>query len=554
MDRASKLRLDYTEMLLRSYARRLADPAAVRESFEAKLREPRRAQEGTLKAILKRHATSEYGRRYRFEEIDSYEAYRARVPVVRYEDIREDVQRMMRGERDVLIQGAASYFSTTSGSMAAPKFIPGTQQTIAAGCDAIMARNAYLFHHHPRSALGRPLFIVGNAVEGKTAMGVTYGAMTGFAYYVGHMGFPGTPFPYDVFTVPDYASRYYCILRLALAARDLSAIFVYNSSTLPLLFEVALARWDELLEDVGSGGLTPKVALPRDLRGALESSLRPDPRRAAELRLLKDAGPRAWWPGLAVLMCWKGGSLGFYQAQLARWIGDLPVRDFGILASEVLLTIGVDDVTAGGVLLPESGFFEFVPKGEGLESARGAHELEPGHEYRVLITTHGGLYRYDLEDVVRVEGEHAGMPLLSFRHRAGRVHSFTGEKLTEYQVTLAVQAAAQAIGVRLRGFVAIPTWHTPPYYEVRAELDGASPWPLCRTLSDRIDEELRAVNIEYASKRDSGRLGRAHLALVAPGGFERLRRQCSEQDGQYKQIHLAPHPGFGSELQIIGWP
>jgi hypothetical protein len=553
MDRASKLRLDYTEMLLRSYARRLADPAAVRARFEAKLREPRRSQEDTLKAILKRHAASEYGRRYRFEEIDGYEAYRARVPVVRYEDIEAAVQRMMQGERDVLIQGVASYFSTTSGSMAAPKFIPGTQQTISAGCDAIMARNAYLFQHHPRAALGRPLFIVGNAVEGKTAVGVTYGAMTGFAYYVGHMGFPGTPFPYDVFTISDYASRYYCILRLALAARDLSAIFVYNSSTLPLLFEVARTRWDELKEDVASGGLTAKVAVPKELRAQIESAL-PDPKRAAELRPLKDAGPRAWWPGLAVLMCWKGGSLGFYQAQLARWIGDLPVRDFGILASEVLLTIGVDDVTAGGVLLPDSGFFEFVPVGSGLEAARGAWELERGSEYRVLITTHGGLYRYDLEDVVRVEGEHAGMPLLSFRHRAGRVHSFTGEKLTEYQVTLAVQVATQAIGVRLQGFVVVPTWHNPPYYEVRAELDGASTWPTCRTLSFRIDEELKAVNIEYASKRDSGRLGRAHLALVAAGSFEKLRRRCSEQDGQYKQVHLAPDPSFGNELQVIGWP
>jgi GH3 auxin-responsive promoter len=553
MDRASRLRLDYTEMLLRSYARRLADPAAVRARFEAKLREPRRSQEDTLQAILKRHAATEYGRRYRFEEIDGYEAYRARVPVVRYEDIQPDVQRMMQGERDVLIQGVASYFSTTSGSMAAPKFIPGTQQTISAGCDAIMARNAYLFHHHPRSALGRPLFIVGNAIEGKTAVGVTYGAMTGFAYYVGHMGFPGTPFPYDVFTITDYASRYYCILRLALAARDLSAIFVYNSSTLPLLFEVARTRWDELVEDVASGGLTAKVAVPKELRAEIESSAA-DPKRAAELRPLKEAGPRAWWPGLAVLMCWKGGSLGFYQAQLARWIGDLPVRDFGILASEVLLTIGVDDVTAGGVLLPDSGFFEFVPAGSGLESARGAWELERGSEYRVLITTHGGLYRYDLEDVVRVEGEHAGMPLLSFRHRAGRVHSFTGEKLTEYQVTLAVQVAAQAIGVRLQGFVVVPTWHNPPYYEVRAELDGSSTWPICRTLSFRIDEELKAVNIEYASKRDSGRLGRAHLALVAAGSFEKLRHRCSEQDGQYKQIHLAPDPSFGSELQVIGWP
>jgi hypothetical protein len=554
MDRATRLRMGYTEMLLRSYSRRLDDPAGVRAHFEAQLREPRLSQENTLRAILQRHAASEYGRRYGFGDIGAYESYRARVPVVTYEEIRPQVQRMMAGEADVLVRGAASYFSTTSGSTAAPKFIPGTQQTIKAGCDALLARNAYLFHDHPGSVQGRPLFIVGNASEGKTEVGVGYGAMTGFGYYVGHMGFPGPPFPYGLFTIPDYTSRYYCILRLALAARDLSAVFVYNASTLLLLLEAASARWDELLEDVESGRLTTDPALPEELQQELQASLVPDPRRAAELRPLREAGPRAWWPGLAALMCWKGGSLGFYQEKLRRWIGDLPVRDLGILASEVLLTIGVDDTTPGGVLLPESGFFEFVPVGSGIEAARGCWDLEPGGEYRVLITTHGGLYRYDLEDVVRVEGEHAGMPLLGFRHRAGRVHSFTGEKLTEYQVTLAVQRAAQALGVSLQGFMAVPMWESPPYYEVRAELTGSFTRSVCRRLSSRIDAELKAANIEYASKRASGRLAPALLALVAPGGFERLRRRGGEQDGQYKQTHLAPDSRLGRELEIIARP
>jgi GH3 auxin-responsive promoter len=153
-----------------------------------------------------------------------------------------------------------------------------------------------------------------------------------------------------------------------------------------------------------------------------------------------------------------------------------------------------------------------------------------------------------------VEGEHAGMPLLGFRHRAGRVHSFTGEKLTEYQVTLAVQRAAQALGVGLQGFMAVPMWESPPYYEVRAELTGSFTRSVCRRLSSRIDAELKAANIEYAGKRESGRLAPALLALVAPGAFERLRRQGGQQDGQYKQTHLAPDARMGCDLEIIARP
>jgi hypothetical protein len=231
------------------------------------------------------------------------------------------------------------------------------------------------------------------------------------------------------------------------------------------------------------------------------------------------------------------------------------VRDLGIVASEAMVTIPVDDATPGGVLLPGSGFFEFVPHEAGAEKAgpehaRGAWELEPGRAYRLLLTTHGGLYRYDIEDVVRVERFEGRMPVLSFLQRAGRVHSFTGEKLTERQVTLAVSAAAAATGLHLSGFTAVPHFKLPPFYEVRAELARPADDPQCRRFAHRIDAELGAVNVEYASKRESGRLGRATLALVAPGSFERLRHRSVAQDAQYKQVHLVSSPEQANELEV----
>jgi len=551
MDRASRLRMSYTAMLLRSFNKRFEQLDETLASFDAKLRGGRATQEATLLGILKRNAGSAYGRRFGFASIGSYEEYRSAVPAVDHEALRPLLERMVAGEADVLIKGKASYFSTTSGTTAAPKFLPGTQQSIAAGCEAVLARNSYLRRDHPEAFAGQPLFIVGNAAEGTTEDGVGYGAMTGFGYYVGQIGFRGTPFPYGIFTIADYRARYYCILRLALAARDLSLLSVYNPSTLLLLLRSASGWWDTLIEDVRTGGISQGFAVPDAVLEELQPFLAADPGRAEELRTLKGSGPRQWWPKLTVLLCWKGGAVGFYLEDLRSWIGDLPVRDLGIFASEALLTIPVDDTTRGGVLLPESGFFEFVPVDGAEAEVRPSWELEEGKEYRVLVTNHGGLYRYDLSDIVRVEGRHCTMPLLSFLHRAGRIHSFTGEKLTEFQVTEAVRSAAATHRLSLTSFTAVPNFEHPPFYELRIETRLPMSLGLCRQFVRSVDTELKGVNIEYASKRESGRLAPLRLALVESGSFEALRRAQTIHDAQYKEAHLATDPDWAKQMRVI---
>jgi hypothetical protein len=545
MDHSDRLRLAYTEMLLRSYNKKIEQHEEVIAGFTGKLRNPRQSQEATLRSILDRNAQTDYGRRYQFSEIGNSDDYRRRVPIVRYEDLQPYVTRARAGEPDVLTRGVASYFSVTSGSTADPKFIPGNQQTITVGCEAILVRNSYLRRDHPRAFEGTPLFIVGNANEGKTAAGIGYGAMTGFGYHVGHVGFAVPRLPYELFTIPDHRARYYAILRVALAQSDLSAIFVYNPSTLLLLLERATEWWDELIADIRNG--TIAVELSGETSVALEPWLTANPARADALLNVRDDGPRAWWPSLALLVCWKGGALGYYLSELESWIGDLPVRDLGVVASEAVLTIGVDDQTAGGVLLPESAFFEFVPV-DGEHTTLCAWELCEGKSYRVIVTTFGGLYRYELGDVVRVERMLHATPLLSFLHRAGRVHSFTGEKLTELHVTEAVRIASDRAALRLRGFTAVPVWDRPPRYDVLVEPVEEIENDECDRLAQFIDEAMATVNIEYASKRASMRLGRTRVVIVEHGTYEHLRRARSAQDAQYKEIHLAIESGFAAAL------
>lgn len=551
LDRATHARMQYARMLLRGYSRKMGAATELVAAFEQKLARPRESQEQTLQAILEANRETEYGRRYGFAELESYPQFCSVVPVVEYEELRSDIERMLAGAEDVLVAGTPSYFSTTSGSTAAPKFIPGTQQTIRAGCEAILIRNALLQRDHPQAFDGRALFVVGSVAEGKSKSGASTGAMTGFGYYAGQIGFPGEPFPYGVFTLEDYATRYHYILRLALAEENLSALMVYNPSTLVLLFEKAAEHWDRLIDQIEQGGFDPDLEVPAALRGELAPALEPNPERAQVLRGLRTAGPRAWWPGLTVLVCWKGGSVGFYLTELERWLGDLPVRDLGVLASEVIATVPIDDGPSGGVLLPDAAFFEFVPLEAPPSAALPAWQLKVGERYRLLITTKGGLYRYDLGDIVRVERHHHRMPVLTFLHRAGRTHSFTGEKLTERQVTQAVEVAAGALGVRLAGFTAVPVWSRPPHYEAWVELARAVAAERLGELPERIDRELAKLNIEYAAKRKSGRLQAVTVVRVASGTFADLRRQGGVSDAQYKQTHLTRELEFGAGLEVV---
>ena len=548
MDRGTTLRLSYAAMLLRAYERRFADPARVRAEHVGRLRELRRVQEELLASILAANADSDYGRRYGFARISSPEDLRGRVPRATYEDLRPYVERMLAGEPGVLVAGTPAYFSTTSGSTAKPKFVPGVLAGISAGCDALLARNAFLERDHPDALAGRALFVVGSAAEGTTAAGVSYGAMTGFGYAAAQVGFRGGRFPQSVFSIGDYPTRDYCLLRLALARRDLSLLAAYNPSTLVVLFAAARRGWDALVDGVAEGGVPPELEVPADVRDELAAELPADPVRARELRGLAGAGPRAWWPRLAAVLCWKGGSAGFYLRELAGELDGLPVRELGLLASEAMVTVPVDDDGAP-VLLPATAFWEFAPADEPGAEPVPAWELADGACYRVLCTTPAGLYRYQLDDVVRVEGSFEGAPRLAFLRRWGRVHSFTGEKLTEEHVTLAVRAAADAAEVRVVGFTAVPRWSLPPRYELWVELDGGDGTATSRFAAG-LDGALQTTNPEYAGKRRSGRLAEPVVVRVAGGSFAGLRRRAA-RDAQYKEVHLACDPSHRPELDVV---
>ncbi len=186
----------------------------------------------------------------------------------------------------------------------------------------------------------------------------------------------------------------------------------------------------------------------------------------------------------------------------------------------------------------------------------GAHELEVGRTYYILPTTSYGLYRYNIYDVVRCTGFYNKTPLIEFLSKGSHFANITGEKLSEYQVTEAVTATLRDLNMNLTAYTMAPCWDDEqPYYGLFIEKpDMAEPGQGLQLLHG-LENRLRRINIEYAAKRDSCRLGPPRLLLLPEHTWLQWDRQRLLKTGgtleQYKHPCLIADPTFRSNLPVI---
>src|SRR5690606_13154276 len=124
--------MTYAESLTSSVLRALPLPPTRRvDAFRS---DPVATQRRLLLRLLDRAAGTEWGRRFRFEEIlrapDPVAAYQECVPLHDYEAYREDVERIRRGEPDVIWPGRFTNFAVSSGTASAGKIIPVSDEML----------------------------------------------------------------------------------------------------------------------------------------------------------------------------------------------------------------------------------------------------------------------------------------------------------------------------------------------------------------------------------------------------------------------------------------
>src|SRR5262249_43150680 len=120
------------------------------------------------------------------------------------------------------------------------------------------------------------------------------------------------------------------------------------------------------------------------------------------------------WPRLATVSAWADGASRGYAQRLQEMLPHAPLQPKGLMATEGALTLPRRGSPYPAPALT-SAFLEFV---DDAGQAFACDELTEGTSYRVVMTTPGGLYRYDLGDRVACRGHVGGVPRLEFTGRA----------------------------------------------------------------------------------------------------------------------------------------
>lgn len=504
---------------------------------EWKLRQKRGAlpaQDRALKTLIGHLAKTTYWQQAGIEAGMSHEQFQTKVKLHRPEDLAPAIERMQRGESDVLWPGRCEVFARTAGtSTGTPRVLPVTEEMLehmrTAGYDAalyytVRAKNAGAFRGR-QLLFGSPptLTPLGAA---KTPTGYV-GELSGIAalnlpaWAERHLYEPGVP----AAQTADWDAR-------------LAAIMA-RTARCDITLMAGLPQWLLLLaEFIRSRSSSAKTRLPSLL---------------------------GLWPNLEC--CMHGGQpVTPYLDQLRNALGTSVVFHEVYAATEGFIATQDTDQRNGLRLMADQGiFFEFLPMSDYDEAkldqlgpkALPLAAVQANVDYALILTTPGGLARYVLGDIVRFNSL-APYRLIHVGGTRLRLHAF-GENVSERDVTDALTGLCQ------RRDWSIVNFHIAPRFEPSArpgQLRGRHEWwvelkpgtiatPTGPQMAAELDAELVRTSETYATRRRSGQLDAPVVRLVMPGVFEHWLRFRSQWGGQHKVPRCRSDRQVADELAQI---
>ena len=91
---------------------------------------PVETQHKVFQNLISEAKDTAFGKDHNFGEIKTYEDFKSKVPIRDYEDLKPYVDRVVKGEENVLWKGKPIYFAKTSGTTSGAKYIPITKESI----------------------------------------------------------------------------------------------------------------------------------------------------------------------------------------------------------------------------------------------------------------------------------------------------------------------------------------------------------------------------------------------------------------------------------------
>ncbi|SHE70245.1 GH3 auxin-responsive promoter family protein [Chryseobacterium vrystaatense] len=454
-------------------------------------------QEALLLSLVKTAQKTLFGREHDFENIHSVKEFQERVPVADYEDLKPYIERVKKGQANILWTDTPEYFAKTSGTTSGSKYIPISKEGMPF---QIAGAQSALFHYIAQKnnadfVNGKMIFLQGSP-EMEEVFGIKTGRLSGI---VAHH-------------IPSYLQK--------------NRLPSWNTN----IMEDWEAKVDKIIEETEHENMTLISGIPPWLIMYFEKLTEKHGKTIKQL-----------FPNLQLLVT-GGVNYEPYRDKMEDLLGGKVDIIQTFPASEGFFAFQDDYTKEGLLLLTDHGiFYEFIPLEEyGKPGARRLtlKDTELHKDYALILTTNSGLWGYSIGDVVRFIDKNPYRILVS-----GRTKHFTsafGEHVIAFEVEEAMKAAVEKYPAQITEFHLAPQVNPSeglPYHEWLIEFEKEPENP--ELFRSQLDTELRKRNTYYDDLITGNILQPLHITALKKNAFQEYAKSQGKLGGQNKTPRLA---------------
>ena len=470
---------------------------------------PIKWQTNTFKKLIKNGEKTEFGKNHDFENIESYEQYKEKVPIRDYEELRPYIEKVVNGEIDILWPGKPLYFAKTSGTTSGAKYIPITKESIKthirSARDALL--NYFLKTKNFKPLNGKHMFLQGSPELDKKH-GIYHGRLSGIsAHYVPKLFLRNRKPSWTSNCIEDWEEKVEAVIKETVGEK--MTIIAGIPSWVQMYFEKIVLK----------EGKTISQVFP-DLSLYVYGGVSYEPYRQIFNKLFgKSMDTLATFPA----------SEGFFGYQ----------DQFNQDQTDLLL------------LLNNDIFYEFIIAEDFLSGKYdriSIKDVELDVNYLLIISTSAGLWSYNIGDTVKFTSLDPYRIIVS-----GRIKHFLsafGEHVISEEVEKAMQAATKLHNVAIREFTVAPNINPIdmlPHHEWYVEFENFPEDMSAFTKS--LDNEMIHQNIYYKDLIDGKILKSLEVISVEIGGFNNYMKSIGRLGGQNKVPRLSNDRKIADKLK-----
>ncbi len=486
------------------------------KEFKQKTNDFFNSQKKVLNEIIRKNEATKWGRNHNFSRLtpENWDS----APIITYEQVHPYIQRIKQGDIYSLTSSVPIAFGITSGTTSEPKLIILTNESIKNQKKASDIWNIHLYKDYT-PFLNNILVLSGGAKSKNTEI-------LPINSYTNIVKSNQPPYVNKRFILPK------CIENISdLEHRLLISIqqsFIRPPETLISVNPITILKFLDLAENHKK---EIKRATENNKYVGTNLKIKPIKNKNQVLKNISSKNPLN---SVEIISTWLGGTQYLFINELRKRGIKNKIRDLGYLATEGRFTIPLEDNCPSGILNPFGNFYEFMTLDK--KNLIPSQELKKGEEYNIIITSENGLYRYDIQDVIKVDGWYNQTPIISFRRKDIGFSSLIGEKIHENHVVELLEQLRCSKGFLSAIEKPLHYKLTIPKSSIKEKIDSKNLSP------EDIDYLLQEINPEYFQKRESNRLECLEVNILEDNEFNELNEKINPHiwHDRYKQRFLIP--------------